>query len=193
MSCSVYRLRKEVEGTQTIFIGIDPGLTGALVAINDQRKILFCDDAPTLQNTKFNSLRREYDRLRMVDMLREILHKRDEHGEPFACMEKVNAMPNTGSIGNFSLGQGFGIWLGILATLKVPIDLVHSKTWKKAMMPDMGKEKQASIIRAKELFPADEVFFRFKYHHGRADALLIAEWRRRQENFASHTAAATAS
>jgi crossover junction endodeoxyribonuclease RuvC len=164
-----------------IFIGIDPGLTGAIVAIHDSRKVIGVWDTPTLRNERNGSVRHEPDRAEMASLVREILRCRDQLGEPFACIERVNAMPGQGVTSSFSFGMGYGVWLGILATLRVPVDLVHPVRWKKTLLADMGKEKDASMIRVKELFPECASLFTLKKHHGRADALLIAEYRRRLE------------
>lgn len=162
-----------------IFIGIDPGLTGAIVALHDSRRVLGVWDMPTLKNERNGRVHNEPDRAAMAALVREILLSRDQLGEPVACVERVNAMPGQGVTSSFSFGMGYGIWLGILATLHVPVDLVHPVRWKKTLLADMGKEKDASMIRVKELFPESASLFTLKKHHGRADALLLAEYRRR--------------
>jgi len=48
--------------------------------------------------------------------------------------------------------------------------------WKKSMMPDATKEKDASILRVKQLYPQEAHQFKRKKDHGRADALLIAAY-----------------
>ena len=73
-------------------------------------------------------------------------------------------------------GVGYGIWIGILAALNIPYTEVHPVTWKSKIMAGMGKEKDASIARAKQLYPTADLSL--KKHHGRADALLIAHFGR---------------
>lgn len=51
---------------------------------------------------------------------------------------------------------------------------------KKEMLAGRGKEKDASRLRALELFPHLQEELKLKKHHNRADALLIAEWGRRK-------------
>lgn len=160
-----------------IFIGVDPGLTGAIAAVHDSGKVIGVWDSPVLTIEKKTGVRHELNRVEMASLVREILHSRDELGEPFACVERVNAMPDQGVTSSFSFGMGYGIWLGILTTLHVPIDLVHPTRWKKKMLDGMNKSKDADRMRAIDLWP--DVDFSLKKHHGRADALLIAEYRRR--------------
>ena len=79
----------------------------------------------------------------------------------------------------FNFGKGFGLWLGILAGLGIPHTLVTPQAWKKEMMQGMG-DKDAARIRAQELFPHCVDSLSRKKDIGRADALLIAEYGRRQ-------------
>ena len=98
-------------------------------------------------------------------------------------------MPGQGVTSMFSMGMGFGIWLGILAALRIPVTRVEPLRWKKEMGIAGGAEKGASVVRALQLFPACRDLTRqYKrggvmldtYLHGRADALLISDWGRRQ-------------
>ena len=163
-----------------MFIGIDPGLTGAICALDQDGAIIVCHDTPILTVTRNKHTRHECNRVEMAHMVREILHGRDSYGEPVAAIERVASMPNQGVASSFTFGMGYGIWLGILATLHVPTDLVHPARWKKTMLDSMGKNKDASRVRALELF-GKQVDLSKKIHHGRADALLLAEYRRRIE------------
>jgi crossover junction endodeoxyribonuclease RuvC len=79
----------------------------------------------------------------------------------------------------FSFGKNYGTWLGIMAALKIPHQQVSPATWKKSILSDMGKEKDASRVKAMQLFPNSQRDLYLKKHHGRADALLMAEWARR--------------
>lgn len=156
------------------YIGIDPGLTGAVAVIRGDGLFLAVHDTPVLEVVKNKKTRHDPDRVAMANLLAAIEH---QYSPVFAAIEKVNAMPEQGVTSVFSFGMGYGIWLGILASFGIPTDLVHPTRWKKTLMDGMGKEKDASRQRAKELFPAADLTL--KKHHGRADALLIAEYRRR--------------
>lgn len=162
----------------TVFIGIDPGLTGALACIDQDGRILGVYDTPILTVTKNKGTRRELDRSRMVQIIGNIIRNLNDETVKVA-IERVNSMPGQGVASSFTFGMGYGVWLGIVAAFKLPVDLVHPVRWKKVMLDGMGKDKDASRIRAQEMF-APYVDLNLKKHHGRADALLIAEWRRRQ-------------
>jgi len=162
-----------------IFIGIDPGQTGAVAWIQSGEIVgnFGVIDAPILTVEKNKSIRHEMDRVGMARIVEDIKSLVAPMSRIVAAVERVHSMPEQGVASSFSFGMGYGIWLGILAAFEIPVDLVHPTRWKKVMMDGMGKEKQASMVRAKELFPTAELSL--KKHHGRADALLIAEYRRR--------------
>ena len=162
-----------------IVIGIDPGLTGAVAWIQSGTMIgdFGVIDAPILTVEKNKSIRHEMDRVGMARIVEDIKSMVTPMSRIVAAVERVHSMPEQGVASSFSFGMGYGIWLGILAAFEIPVDLVHPTRWKKGMLDGMGKTKEASMLRAKELFPTADL--QLKKHHGRAEALLIAEWRRR--------------
>lgn len=159
----------------SIFIGIDPGLMGAAACIDSDGRVIRLADTPVLTINKNSSVRHEPDRNAMAQIIKDMIVV--ARGNVHVAIERVHSMPDQGAASGFSFGMGYGIWLGILAAFALPTDLIPPQRWKKVMMDGMGKEKDASRIRAKELFPDADLAL--KKHHGRADALLIAEYRRR--------------
>lgn len=164
-----------------IYIGIDPGITGALAVLDSETKDVSFFDTPTMQVKVGKKIKYQQDVYAIVSLLRGIVEGKDVMG----VIEKVNAMPGTGANGTrqtmgatsaFGFGCGFGQWLGVLASLQIPHQQVNPRTWKMAMMADTGKEKDASRIKAMQLFPRSAKDLTRKKDHGRADALLIAAW-----------------
>jgi crossover junction endodeoxyribonuclease RuvC len=153
------------------YLGIDPGLDGAVCVIAGEDVEFF--DTPTYQDGK----RRRLDVAACSKILRNF---RNERGVQ-AFLELVGTRPGEGSVGAFSFGRGLGNWEGILAALQIPYQLVRPQAWKAALMPGEPKEKDASRVVARRLFPAqtEEALSR-KKDHNRADALLIAEFGRRR-------------
>lgn len=171
-----------------IWIGIDPGLDGA-VCVYDPRGPVTFFDTPTLATGKGN--KREYDIAAMANILRVCTtytgYGYEVHAV-HAAIERSQAMSfkvqgrEQGVASSFRTGYGYGIWLGILAALRIPYEAVAPVSWKKKMLFDMPKGKDSSIIKAKQLFPAAADDLKRKKDHGRAEALLIMEFvRRRQE------------
>jgi len=152
-----------------VIIGIDPGQTGAVAIIGDDRCYVL--DTPTETVKKGKGTKTEYLPAEMVQMLKGF---KNAH----CFIEKVGAMPGQGVTSMFNFGKGFGLWIGILAALEIPYTLVTPQAWKKAMMQGIG-DKDAARGRAQQLFPSKSKELSRKKDIGRADALLIAEYGRR--------------
>jgi crossover junction endodeoxyribonuclease RuvC len=74
----------------------------------------------------------------------------------------------------FNFGRSAGIIEGVVAALRMPHTYVTPATWTKAVGRAAGKD--ASRMRAMELFPDNDDWFRRAKDDGRADAALIAYW-----------------
>lgn len=152
-----------------IIIGIDPGLTGAVAVIKDNGEMEIWDTPIG----KSKSSKKDY-----IPALMAELFIRYKDSKVHVFIEKVHSMPHQGVASMFGFGKGYGIWLGILAALKLPYTLVTPQAWKKELMRGMG-DKDAARTRACELFPGNADLFFFKKDIGRADSVLIAEFGRR--------------
>jgi len=154
-----------------LVIGIDPGKTGALAVIKHEPKevpvVYAVYDTPLFDGN--------YDIFEMYRLVSNFVGLTTAH----FIIEKVHSMPGQGVASMFNFGMGYGIWQGIIASTGCPLTYVAPQTWKKALMEGM-KEKDDARLRVKELFPkACDLVYR-KKDTGRADAILIAEYGRRQ-------------
>ena len=149
-------------GRPVAFVGIDPGATGCAALVFDGGHDLF--DWPG-------------DPALVVPRLADWLARFDVR---LAALEKVGAMPGQGVVSMFSFGQNVGAWHGILAALAIPYVSPRPQEWQRGIVDKKaGKDtKAASLATARRLFP-DAALSR-KKDHGRADALLLAWWARRQ-------------
>lgn len=98
-------------------------------------------------------------------------------GDDFCItIEQVGVMPGQGisSTGRFMRAAGAIETVGLLMAKKVIF--VRPQAWKKAMA--VTADKETSLNLARQLFPAASLLR--KKDHGRAEALLIAEYSRRQ-------------
>lgn len=157
----------------TVLVGIDPGISGALAVLRTGKPIEF-HDTPTLTLKTGKSIKHVIDAQAAADLLRGI-------NPDFIAIEKVWAMPGAGGAAMgvssaFNFGMGFGIWIGIISALQIAHEQIPPNTWKKAMMPGMNKEKDASRQRAMQLFPKTAKDLTRIKDHGRADALLIVRY-----------------
>ena len=141
------------------FIGIDPGLSGALAAINENGAFAI-----------------PFDEEEYVDTIRSLCSE----GPVKAVVEHVSAMPKQGVASTFKFGQNFGWILGMLFALDVPVELVRPAKWKREF--SCTSDKNTSISVAKRMFPTVSLLATprcRKPHDGMAEALLMAEYCRR--------------
>lgn len=99
-----------------------------------------------------------------------------------ATIEAVHSMPKQGVASTFKFGKGYGEVLGICTALGFQIIEPTPQAWKKAMLAGTDKSKDASIQAAENLFPQINLVPERcrKPHDGMAEALLLAEYGRRQ-------------
>lgn len=153
-----------------IYIGIDPGQTGGLAVIFDEENRAEVFDAPTFKVDKKTKLD--------VNSMSALL-KRFIGVDTLVTMESVHSMPKQGVASSFNFGEGFGMWKGIISAYSLPLELPSPQRWKKAMLADQGKDKDASRFKAMQLFPELTERLKLKKHDGRAESLLLAEYGRR--------------
>ena len=148
-------------------IGIDPGLAGAVAVLGESGTLAALADTPTLVLKVQRGTRQAYDVPGMAALLR-----------PYAglqchvCIEESQPMPGQGTRSMFTIGYGYGLRIGVLTTLQLPYTPIRPVIWKRALA--LGKDKEASRLRAMQLYPGADL--RRKRDHGRAEALLLASY-----------------
>ena len=100
-------------------IGIDPGLSGA-IAVLENNKVLNIFDTPVMSEGKKN--KRQLNSALLVNFLKENINKEEEVA---VVVEQVNAMPGQGVTSMFNFGQTFGAIKGVCAALQLPIFFVR--------------------------------------------------------------------
>ncbi len=160
-------LAEDAEGKEVKVIGIDPGLSGALALYNDSglHDII---EVPTVKST---------GRGREI-VWPELSRLWDLHffWAEHVFLERVHSMPREGVSSAFKFGSVFGGLRAMAAAKHVPLTLVTPGQWMKEMGVGRGS-KEASIIRASELFPTHAKSFRGPKggkKDGVAEAALIA-------------------
>jgi hypothetical protein len=150
-----------------LFIGIDPGLTGGIVAINAVGELHFAHAMPCLGDAVDCA---EFARLLRVARLERCL----------AVLESVHSMPKQGVASSFKFGRVFGMVEGVVAALGIPYLLVTPQRWQKVMHAGCHHDdpKERSRVAAARLFP--QIDLRIgrarKPHTGLIDALLLAAY-----------------
>lgn len=168
-------------------VGVDPGATGAVAAIDSITRAVYFWDTPVIAIKSGKTFKNQMD----AHACTLILQNLDRSNGVLVTIEKVNAMPGwkndpdnpgqkvqaaMGVTSAFNFGMGFGVWIGICAASLLPYQLIHPATWKPKLMADMGKEKDASRLKAMQLYPATAKDLARKKDHARADALLLAHF-----------------
>lgn len=161
----------------SIYIGIDPGLFGAVAGIDHRGHIISVQDTPIVKVKKSKGYKNAYVDSQMAAILSVLIQAAGATGCQVA-LENVHAMPGQGVTAMFNMGVGLGLWRGIITTLKLPFTFVEPVVWKKEMGIIKGANKGESIVRAAQLFPTADLAR--KKDDGRADALLMAEFLRRR-------------
>lgn len=139
----------------TAFLGIDPGASGGMAAINDSGSVVSviklasteCDIAAWIRDAS------RYDRA-------------------FAVIERVSSSPQMGVVSAFTFGRSYGFLRGCLASSRVPfVDITPAK-WQAAMRCLTKGDKNITKAMAQQLHPNIGV----KVTHAIADAILLATY-----------------
>ena len=150
-------------------VGIDPGLSGA-IAILEDNKVLSLFDMPVMSEGKKN--KKQLNSAQLVNILREnILNSEDIA----VVVEQVNAMPGQGVTSMFNFGQTFGAIKGVSAALNLPIFFVRPSKWKKHFEL-INSSKDSSRTKVIEMYPSLSSQLSKKKDVNKSDAVLITRF-----------------
>jgi hypothetical protein len=144
-----------------LVLGIDPGQSGGLALIADG----FCAVSP-MPDIEADT----------AELLREYA--------PYIVrcyIEAVHSMPKQGVASSFKFGKSYGFLRGLLVALQIPFEDVSPQRWKKSLglrytaEDSKTEKKNGSKQLARQWFPT------LRITHATAEALLIAEFGRRQK------------
>ena len=152
--------------TLTHYLGIDPGEHGGAALISRGRLVECC----------------QFDKLTEHEIAAWFF---ELHNEVIGCLEKVWARPGNASRAAFAFGWNYGMARTLLIANNIPFEEPIPRTWQKAL-GIKPRDKQESITnfknrlkaKAHELFPKDSA----QINKSVCDAVLIAEWLRRQQH-----------
>lgn len=170
----------------TIFVGVDPGKSGAIAVIRSPRNLsLYKIPVTTIRTPKRGrtkggakrySVATHIDLPGLRDVFLEISQEVSGDTEVLVFLEEVSAGPNDGRVSAFSFGKTAGMIEAAIACANLPYEMVRPNVWRPAMV-GRGTSKDESIRIARRLFPTAEL--PNKSDEGKAEALLIAEYGRR--------------
>lgn len=165
MDFIVESVKKEKE---KLFLGIDNGKQGALVAIDLNENIRFTEVMPLDHEG-------EYD----IKKIYSILTKLNSVYDLKVCLEKAYTMPLNGCKSNFTAGKQFGSIITMLEVTNISFEIVGPKNWQKVIFQGQTVKdtKDASISYCLKKWP--EANWKrtekcSKYHDGLSDAANIS-------------------
>jgi len=150
-----------------MILGIDPGLSGALVLLDKNEPIEWIH-MPTYQVGKHNRV----SCATLAAWLDDIFA---DHTITEAKIELVHAMPGQGVTSMFTFGHAVGSVMGVLGALMIPVTQVPPRTWK-AAAGLLGTDKDAARSRAIELWPKWRELDKKGKGQALADAALIGRF-----------------
>ena len=150
-------------------IGIDPGLSGA-IAFLENNKVLGIFDMPVMSEGKKN--KKQLNSAQLVNIFKENMNNEEE---TIVVVEQVNAMPGQGVTSMFNFGQTFGAIKGVCAALNLPIFFVRPSKWKK-YFELLNSSKDASRTKVIEMYPKLSNQLTKKKDVNKSDAILIAKF-----------------
>jgi crossover junction endodeoxyribonuclease RuvC len=145
-----------------MYLGVDPGTTGALVVLEPNGEFVDALLMPTVASGKSNRV----NGAAIAAFLAQypIIH---------AFFEKVGAMPGNGGTSMFTFGHAAGLVEGVILGGQIPFTHITPQAWKKAAKL-IGSEKDAARSRAVQLYPRLRILDQKIKGQAYADALLIA-------------------
>lgn len=172
---------------ETLYVGIDPGMEGALAFYapnsSNANRLMIVDFPIYTTRSESHSKgkrvvtqRNSYDYAGIVQLFDPLLNAPEK---VVVALERGQPMQgDTGRTG-FSIGVSYGMWPMYLTAFNVAWDEIMPAVWKRGMGL-LGADKDASRRTASRLFPAARQYFLCKKDHNRAEAVLIAEYAMRQ-------------
>lgn len=140
-----------------VFIGVDPGVSGAITVLNESGNVVALTKMPQTMG--------------------ELLHflQQFTNCDALCYLEKVHARPGDGAASMFKFGQGFG-WLQMaLLAAKIKTIEVLPNTWMRGLgIKSKKKDETKTAYKNRLKFVAEQLFPEQRVTLWNADALLIA-------------------
>jgi crossover junction endodeoxyribonuclease RuvC len=152
-------------------VGIDPGLHGGIAWTAEEGRLMCAIPMPIMPKGNDKHDLDLYEIVRWIKGLGKI---------DLAVVERATAMPKQGVVSMFTFGKGYGMLLGMLAALDVRVEDAPPITWKKIILANTAKDKDAAIFRTLNLYPhlRESVWYdkKKKFPDGVADAVCLVDY-----------------
>lgn len=165
----------------SVTLGIDPGIAknkpGAMSLIaSDAIEIQDWIDGPTIKNILTDWHLMYYIEFAAIELIvPRPIPPGPNNPKCYKCGKPKHQRRIT-DVG--ALMENYGLYQGLLLAFDIPFITVRPQEWQKGIVPKkLSESDKPSLTVARRLFP--QVDLHLQKHHGRADALLIADWARR--------------
>ena len=148
-----------------MILGIDPGASGALVALDWQGQPIEWMRMPVMKEGSATQV----NGLAVAEFIRSVSGICDIR----AYVESVHSMPKQGVTSSFNFGHSAGVIAGVLAALEVPTVMVTPQRWKKRANL-IGTNKDAARSKAIIRWPKWRDLDKIGAGQAYADAAFIA-------------------
>jgi len=168
-----------------ITVGIDPGKSGGLMAVNDKGVVVLKEVMPIKADGTIDS-----DKLFLL--ISSVVGMEDEEEVRFG-LEKVHAIFGMSAKSCFQFGMNFQACISALDIAGARWEFIQPKTWQKEVFEGMneiknskGKRdtKKMALMACQRMYPDVDLTpteRATKAHDGLTDALCIAEYLRRRK------------
>lgn len=144
----------------TLFVGIDPGFSGAFGIIDHNSEYIACGD-----------MHHDKDVLH-TDLIWDDI-KAHVRGQDYEIIiESVHTMPGQGVASSGKFMKSFGQLIAMAQLSHAPWQFVTPQMWKRDL--GLSSDKEESLKLARKMWPSAPL--ERKKDNGRAEALLIAGW-----------------
>ena len=149
-------------------VGIDPGKKGAISVYLDGSISIY--KVPLLKESE------DLDAYKLKDILL---------GANRVVIEKVHSMPKQGVRSMFSFGEIFGSIKAVIRTLGIEPTLIIPQQWKKKVIPNTLKDKDAAVNFCKETYKNVNLKFAKQRveNHNIAEAICLMHYGLHYEEF----------
>lgn len=159
-------------------VGIDPGLTGAIVALDSKGRIAGWHDMPVLDPQPGRKMR-QIDLYKLRAIIRK-LHRRGVQVWAIEAPQFVGAAP----FSQASLNRQFGILVGLALGVSSRVATPTTRTWRREVFGAAKLSKAIICARCADQWPhlplRSSKLAKTDNMHGRAEAAFIAQYARIQ-------------
>ena len=161
--------------SECVYVGIDPGFTGAIAMLGG-------GNPPDVEDLRVigEKTTKRLDAVWLYHVLKRIRCEHRARGDQaVAVIERAQTMPGQGIASASRYVSTYAVAIAMCEVNQIPTRTVSPGVWKVGMgLRGLGKESSREL--ALRLFPSCRTQLSRKKDHNRAEALLLAEWARRE-------------